>query len=337
MDRYAARICWNSKGWIVPSGDANKLEHGNEAGTTYVQQHRFGHEEWLFNFEWVLDGWKYGYLQPVTNSWAKVSGQKIELYLYSIGPRSSWFYVGHINPCEVLTDDLVDEAVVEFKKRGWLRQMKEQARAVGGNARQLDAGMIFNIRFKPSDAEILDPMKPIGSRDAIRRLRRYRLVMLEGKNAKVRDQWPHRTGTRDPGATGTVPKRSIPATTMDLAHATLQHELYVLLVKQYGKAAVIKEEDFADIKLKRDGQVTIIEVKTDPRPMRAVREALGQLLEYAFGCANNGDTVGRLVVAAPGEPSDLDRRYIEHLRSERGLPLHYVCFRQGRNDVNLGG
>jgi hypothetical protein len=213
--------------------------------------------------------------------------------------------------------------------------MKEQARAIGGDARQLDAGMIFNIRFKPSDAEILDPMNPIGSRDAIRRLRRYRLVMLEGKNAKVRDQWPHRKGTTRLGMSGMVKKRAIPAGTMDLAHATLQHDLYAVLVKRYGKAAVIKEEDFADIKLTRDGEITVIEVKTEPRPMRAVREAVGQLLEYAFGCTTRGEKIGKLVVVAPGEPNELDLRYIEHLRSERGLPVHYACFRQGMKDVVL--
>lgn len=48
-------------------------------------------------------------------------------------------------------------------------------------------------------------------------------------------------------------------------HQQLQHDLYSLLVKRYGKAAAIKEEDFADITLTRDGETVVIEVKTDPR------------------------------------------------------------------------
>lgn len=46
--------------------------------------------------------------------------------------------------------------------------------------------------------------------------------------------------------------------------------------------------------------------------MRAVREALGQLLEYAFDCKSNEERVGRLLVAAPGEPRERDRSYMEH-------------------------
>jgi hypothetical protein len=55
MSAYAARICWNSKGWVVPTGEAADLESAGPSHTTYVQDHRFGHEEWLFNFQWVID------------------------------------------------------------------------------------------------------------------------------------------------------------------------------------------------------------------------------------------------------------------------------------------
>jgi hypothetical protein len=335
MDRYAARICWNTEGWVVPSGDAPKLERGSGTDKTWVTRTGYGHEEWLFNFQWVLDGWKYGYMRPVQKSWSGMEGQKIDVRLYTIGAKQSWFYVGRIAPCHVLTDDEALEATTEFRRRGWLRQMKDQARAVGGDALKLNEP-IFCIKFKPADAEILDPMEPVGRKDAIRRVRRYSLVTLEGKLRQAVAQWPTRSGTRAKGRVGVVRRSAVKATSMDLAHKQLQHDLYLLLARRYGKSAVIKEDDFADIKVKQDGEITVIEVKTDPRPMRAVREALGQLLEYAFVCASKGQKVGRLLVAAPGELDDRDRLYVEHLRSERGLPLDYLCFRQGMKDVTLG-
>ena len=202
MDRYAARICWNSKGWVTPSGDAPRLEH-----ETYVTRVGFGHEEWLFNFQWVLDGWKYAFLQPVNKSLSRVQGGRLDVRLYTIGERKAWFYVGHIQPCEVLRDEQAEEARAAFRKRGWLGQMLEQVRQVGGKERGLkypDPLLLFNVRFRPKDAEILDPMKPVGSKDAIRRARRYGLVMLEGPLARAVEEWPRRRGTTKRGAVGKV-------------------------------------------------------------------------------------------------------------------------------------
>ena len=56
---YTARLCWNTRNWVQPSGDARMVEQKN----TYTARNGFGHEEWLFNFQWILDGWKYGFLQ----------------------------------------------------------------------------------------------------------------------------------------------------------------------------------------------------------------------------------------------------------------------------------
>ena len=56
MPKYYARICWNTRGWVAPSGDAKNLETG-----TYAAKDKFGHEEWLFNFMWLLDGYHYAF------------------------------------------------------------------------------------------------------------------------------------------------------------------------------------------------------------------------------------------------------------------------------------
>lgn len=58
--RYIARICWNTKDWIQPSGDKKGLER-----LSYVATHGFGAEEWLLNSSWLLDGFHYAFLEPV--------------------------------------------------------------------------------------------------------------------------------------------------------------------------------------------------------------------------------------------------------------------------------
>ena len=58
------RICYNSRDWQRPSGDAKELE----GPKSYVHQHGFGHEEWLFRSEWNIGGWRYAFLQGVNDS-----------------------------------------------------------------------------------------------------------------------------------------------------------------------------------------------------------------------------------------------------------------------------
>jgi hypothetical protein len=84
----------------------------------------FGHEEWLFNFNWLLDGWKYSFLQPVNKSRARLEGQTIDVRLFTVGRARSWFYVGEIAQCQVLTTDQAVHARAEFRNRGWLQQME---------------------------------------------------------------------------------------------------------------------------------------------------------------------------------------------------------------------
>ena len=54
MRKYC-RICWNTRNWREPTAEASKLEKGD----SYVRSHGFGHEEWLFNFQWVQPAGSY--------------------------------------------------------------------------------------------------------------------------------------------------------------------------------------------------------------------------------------------------------------------------------------
>jgi len=128
-DSYLARLCWNSTNWVRPPGEAAKSEHGD----TYNAEMGFGHEEWLFNYQWILDGWKYGFLQPVNRSLAKVQGKTLDVRLYTISPGRHWYYVGHLRSCEVLTEEAAEAARKEFKRRGWFKDMMSHLRQVGGN------------------------------------------------------------------------------------------------------------------------------------------------------------------------------------------------------------
>jgi hypothetical protein len=331
MDQYLARLCWNSEGWISPTGESPTIEHG-----TYVTQNGYGHEEWIFNFQWVLDGWKYAFLQPVNDSYEKMQGRTIDVRLYTIGPKSLWYYVGHLPKCQVITEDQANAAWSEFVKRGWAKDMREQVKAIGGKEKGLRVPrFIFNVRFRTKEAEILDPKEPVGGADGIRRLRRYTLTLIQGNLKTIKAEWPDRRGRTALHRIGKQARKPAEGVVATLVERQLQNELFTSLRKQFGAAFVTMEEGFADVSLRQGKVVHLFEVKADPQPRRAIRQALGQLLQYAFARMSKGEKVGLLVVAAPGELDPLTREFVEHLQIGRGLPIHYLCLRRGTGSIDL--
>lgn len=330
---YFARLCWNSSGWVHPTGEAARAER-----ETYAAQHGFGHEEWLFNYQWVLDGWKYGFLQPINRSLAKVQGETIDVRLYTIDPDSSWFHVGQIRSCEVLTEEQASAARKAFKQRGWFKQMTSQLRQIGGDGAELNydrATLTFNIRFRERDATLYDPMVPVAPKDGLRTLRRYTLTAVAGARKKIAKDWATRVASTELRPTGKKTKAGAPKHEVDLAQNQLQNELFSLLTRRYGKGAVKMEEGYVDIKVRRPKASTLIEIKSDSRPRHAIRQALGQLLEYAFVAEEAGESVGDLVVVAPGTLDPKVATYVEHLRKHWRLPIRYVCFRSGMSEVDI--
>jgi hypothetical protein len=149
MARKMARICWNTNNWKKPSGCSGK----STSEDTYEYQYDFGHEEWLFDLEKLIDGYHYGYLTPIQKYWDTYQGEtlKIRLYTYNSDDRD-WYWVGWLNSVEVISRDERDKVREEYQKRGWIDLMKEEVAAVGAHYKDPDSpGNCFNIKFKPSD------------------------------------------------------------------------------------------------------------------------------------------------------------------------------------------
>ncbi|BCV27179.1 hypothetical protein [Shewanella algae] len=59
-----ARICWNSNGWITPSGRPGKSSNKD----SYEYQNGYGHEEWLLDTTKIIDGYHYGYIKQLEST-----------------------------------------------------------------------------------------------------------------------------------------------------------------------------------------------------------------------------------------------------------------------------
>ena len=152
-DKYC-RICWNSSGWRKPTGNAN------ESGRTYTNVYGFGHEEWLFSFDHLIDDHYYAFLQPINKYFDKYQGNQININLYTIRRWYGRYWVAIIKDVEILTRDESKEIYDLYKKNGWLDERIKDVENVGGDPTHLitpfdPALSIFNIKFKKSKIEFL--------------------------------------------------------------------------------------------------------------------------------------------------------------------------------------
>lgn len=185
---HLARLCWNSKGWTEPTGEARKLE-----SNSYATQTGFGHEEWLFNPEALHEGWQYGFLQPVSKSRDKLSGKVVDVLLYSIGPKSLRVRVGRLPECQILPVEIAAAARERYMASGRLKRMEAQVQALEGDVGGLrleDPRWLVNVRFRPETAQRFEPLVPVAKGDPLMRLQRYTLVHLVAPLDVIASAWP---------------------------------------------------------------------------------------------------------------------------------------------------
>jgi len=325
---YHARLCWNDKNWVAPAGEARLAE-----SDSYAAEYGYGMEEWLFDISRTIDGWHYGYVRAIEHSRNRLlrDGERsLRMLLWTKDPQRRRWYVGEIRRVEVLTGDDSAKALQEYDTRGWLDEMIDQLAAVDLEPPAWEE-WIFNCRFKPDDVILFDPPRPVLATDRIHRSGRYQLVAATSEHAS---QWERRAPLRAKKLEGTIPRMRIAPTVMTLAHNQLQNHLVSVLVNHYGKRAVKPEQNYVDIECTVGKQVHLIELKSNPSPKGAIREAIGQLLEYAYFSAPDRQQPC-LHVVAPGPANDEVRAYIQLLNDRFSLKIQYHSFTRGSTALKL--
>ena len=105
-------------------------------------------------------------------------------------------------------------------------------------------------------------------------------------------------------------------------HNILQQKLETLLIDQYGKANVLIEEDYVDVKLLEPNKITLYEVKADSFASGCIREALGQVLLYAQG--NTDPRIKKIVIVGQYPPNAADSVFIQYLKGNLKIEFEYM-------------
>lgn len=174
MEEKIARICWNILGWKRPSGKSGK----SKDTTSFEVNPGFGHEEWMFDFEKIVDGFKYSFLQPINTELNTYENKEFSIYLYTI-KNSVRNCIARIERVICLKESDANMVYKHYQENGWLDEMKADLDDIGISADFLDVKNplhVFNIKYKKSDIHFYNP--PIIIDESLIKNSRYILQSL---------------------------------------------------------------------------------------------------------------------------------------------------------------
>ena len=335
MKSKYSRICWNTQGWRRPTGEAKLIETKG----SYVADHGFGHEEWLFHFEWLLpipDGdseikYRYGHLQTIRRNYEAYVGETFRIMLYVFDPGMRRLLVASIENCYVPRPNELSLVHKHFKEKGWLAEMRVDLQKIGADSSPLDSEQpidIIDIRFRESDVTFVEPWLEIPEGLKPYSLDRYRLLNAQDGDLLTLELNHGESSVPqpmiDPRRNETLRNRpAIDPTSYEPTHVKLQNQIFSYLVEKFGQMAVSYEDANVDLTLHLPKQTKLIEIKTDNTARQCIRAALGQILEYAFYKKDWIDPGVSLVMVGEAAPTVSDLEYLKYIKGRFSLPIAY--------------
>jgi hypothetical protein len=173
FEKKVARLTWNNNGWVKPSGRRGK----STTGGLHEAIHGYGHEEWLFDKSKDINGFHYGFLEPIRRHQNAYVNKTFDVLLYSInGITKKRYWVGNIQKLIVIGTREAKEIKGIYEKNGWIKEMEEQIKMSVADQKGFsnwDELDLFNVKFKFDDCIIYDPIIELPKTHFIYGLNRY--------------------------------------------------------------------------------------------------------------------------------------------------------------------
>lgn len=329
MEDKIVRICWNTEGWKKPSGIQGKSKNKD----AYEDIVGYGHEEWLFDINKIINGYHYGFLQPANNGKNAHKGKIVNVHLYTINSETGTrWWVGEIDNVELVHDEESEIVYNEYKKLGWFYEMVQDLKDVGATFEDLevfDPKNFVNVKFKPNDIQLESPPKQFSAKDGAIKATYYNFQKFDGNPNFIKSIFNFVPG-HNPGKDLGWKVHSDHKTKIDYIHNKIQNGAYLQLAEQFGNSNVGTEQindngTRVDLVVKTSNtDYTFYEIKTSASLLGCIREALSQLLEYAYFPSN--ENAKKLIIISPNKINKDAIEYLGYLREKFNLPIYYQCF-----------
>ncbi|QIE58801.1 hypothetical protein G5B37_04260 [Rasiella rasia] len=345
-EKRLMRIVWNDNNWQVPMERYWNQKWQGRKNKAHHQQYGFGFEEWLFNNRYLIDSYRYGYIRGVASMPVNASFIN-ELYLYSIHPSTKQnFLIGKLSNVEVYhdIDDVEEEVVTVFENsRDLMLRELEEVEADTKLMKTLE--LRPNLAFHVDDAVIYQ--EPILLDEDAIKIHRFiprvidddletlvEIVDAEIKDPKMKFETGNGTGSNSYAQNVSGGKRNVNRT-----HADITNDLHAYLTqsKEYKGFEISTEKtricnNLVDCAAKHKDKYILFEVKTANSVLACIRQALGQIIEYAL--LDTSLEFKQLIIIGPATPTEFDLTYFQNLKDKLKLPLKYWSYSSEEKTLN---
>ncbi len=325
------RITWNEFNWEKPSGHFWSKENQSKKNIAYENQYGFGHEEWLFNQRYRINGFQYGYIRGVKK--ASLENELIdELYLYTKDTEGNYFFIGILKNVERISQNKKEQNLIRATFDKYFEVAIEELKEVNSDYTELQrTGMIPTLKFKWEDANILDEPIPIKIDDSkYRRYQSYNLTQeLENfieKHLIEQIELNFRPGKAKSKSSYTTSRKKGKREVKSL-HVEIIDFLYEYLLEKTDKNNLSVEKSSVNGKIidllekVEDNKFIFYEVKTSNSGLTNIREAIGQILEYAL--IDEKIIPKKLIIIGPAKLNDNEKKYLKRLGKTITIKLEY--------------
>ncbi|MCD0467166.1 hypothetical protein [Flavobacterium sp. ENC] len=339
-EKRIARITWNENGWVKPSGLKGKSKNKK----THEGQFGYGHEEWLFDTSKLIDGFHYGFLEPIRKQQKAYTNNIYNVWLYTIDSiTKKRYWIGEINNVEVIDDNHAQKIKNRYIENNWHNEMQSQIIDCGANAKgfsEWNGVDLFNIKFSPRDINFNSAYFELPKNSKIYELSRYtfanyreefRTDKLDNSFTFISDSEKKPKNNEDAIIKNSHYNRTPKAIEVTYVHKAICDGLKTILKSQYGSENISTELDTGysnnriDLVIKNNNEYIFYEIKAYNSTRTSIREAIGQLIEYCFWI--DKENANKLIIVSQ-KLGDLDdaKNYIKHIRKKLSIPIYFQTY-----------
>ncbi len=334
MDKRQMRITWNEYNWEKPSGHFWKKENQGNKNVPYENQYGFGHEEWIFNPRYRLKGFQFGYVRGVEKASLK-TGIIDELYLYTKDPSNNYFLVAILKSVIRIKDDTREQRLIEKLYQKYHCTAIDELKDVNAvHTEILKTGLLPTLKFKWKDAIIFEEPIPVTIEDSkYRRYQPYKLTpeLEKFANTKIfeKPKLKFLSGKSKNKSSYTISRKKGKREVKSL-HVEILDYLYKHLLRKNDKSNLSVEKSIVNGKIIdlleriKKNKFNFYEVKTSNSGLTNIRDAIGQILEYAL--IDNKINTNKLIVIGPADLKDYESKYLIRLRNIISIEIEYWYF-----------
>jgi len=340
MSALFTRLTFNENNWITPSGHPWKKRYQGNKGVPYENQYGFGHEEWLFNTRYLINDYQYGYSRGLGRFHCENNIVDI-VHFYTVKKESgirNVFYLGYIKNLELLEDwsniDSSVEVSINLCKDETINEVERCGADIDGLIKDPYKPV---FRFKLNDAVILDqPMYIPGF--PLKKYKRFQPYVLTNEIqrlfAKPETTTKNEAFVFKSGKASQTERfnqiRVKGKSEVIKLHSKIIDELEIFLQPNYslakGNISIEKSRfkgNIADVVTQEQKLViSLYEIKTSVVARRNIREAIGQLLDYASHC--NPFKVKTLFIVSPCKLIKNDIGFLKSLKKVISFQIKYI-------------